>query len=267
MFLRSNLRRGGIVFSGQPYQATYVAAMADGDIVGVIARNWNGIIAAQAPLGAPELARALPSFDGRPTAGFVGPAPQIAVIKPILAPREIAPQADFTEVLFALDINRLIAPALLAFGGGAVRPATQADLDLLVSWRHDYLVEAFGAASGPQLSARARQELEGRLDHTWLLVVDGAVVAYQSFNATLPDMVQVGGVWTPPTYRRRGYGRAVVAGALLHAHRGGARRAILFTNEGNVAAQRAYTALGFARIGDYALVLYPAAMAPVPVQS
>jgi predicted GNAT family acetyltransferase len=31
---------------------------------------------------------------------------------------------------------------------------------------------------------------------------------------------------------------------------------VLFTNEDNVAAIRAYTALGFQRVGDYGLVLW-----------
>lgn len=66
-------------------------------------------------------------------------------------------------------------------------------------------------------------------------------------------MVQVGGVYTPPALRSRGYARCAVAGSLLAARAEGAERAILFTN--NPAAVRAYEALGFARIGEYALVL------------
>jgi predicted GNAT family acetyltransferase len=42
---------------------------------------------------------------------------------------------------------------------------------------------------------------------------------------------------------------------LLDARSEGAEKAILFTGEGNVAAQRAYTALGFQHIGDYRILL------------
>ena len=87
-------------------------------------------------------------------------------------------------------------------------------------------------------------------------------MAYQQFNATADDTVQVGGVWTPPALRNRGYGRAVVAGALLTARAEGARRGVLFTAETNVAAQRAYEALGFARSGDWALVFLAEARRP-----
>jgi predicted GNAT family acetyltransferase len=76
------------------------------------------------------------------------------------------------------------------------------------------------------------------------------------FNARLPDMVQLGNVWTPPELRGRGFARAAVAGALLLARRHDVAEAILFTGDGNHAAQRAYAALGFQRIGDYAILLF-----------
>ena len=87
-----------------------------------------------------------------------------------------------------------------------------------------------------------------------MLEVSGAPVAYQQFNAMLPDVVQVGGVWTPPALRGRGYARAVVAGSLLAARGDGVRRAVLFTGDENVPARRAYAALGFERVGDWGLL-------------
>ncbi len=60
--------------------------------------------------------------------------------------------------------------------------------------------------------------------------------------------------------RRRGYGRCVVAASLLDARAQGVEKAILFTGESNLAAQRAYTALGFRHIGDYRLLLLQSPM-------
>jgi predicted GNAT family acetyltransferase len=65
-----------------------------------------------------------------------------------------------------------------------------------------------------------------------------------------------GGVYTPPKLRGRGYGRAVVAGSLCDARKQGSRRSVLFTRGTNVAAQRAYRALGYEVLGDFALVLF-----------
>jgi len=84
---------------------------------------------------------------------------------------------------------------------------------------------------------------------------EGELLACTGFNASLPDMVQVGGVYTPPGSRCRGYARAAVAGSLLLAREAGVSRAILFTGENNH-AQRPYRALGFEETGDYGLILF-----------
>ena len=64
----------------------------------------------------------------------------------------------------------------------------------------------------------------------------------------------MGGVWTPPERRGRGYARAVVAASLLDARAEGVERAVLFTE--NPVARRAYEALGFRRVGEYGLVIF-----------
>ena len=87
-----------------------------------------------------------------------------------------------------------------------------------------------------------------------MLELAGTIVATTAFNAHIPGMAQVGGVYTPPALRGRGYARCAVAGSLLDARLdGSAERAILFTP--NPAAARAYEAIGFRRSGDYALVM------------
>lgn len=108
--------------------------------------------------------------------------------------------------------------------------------------------------------AAARSEI-ARLEEIrsqWILLESGRPVAYSAFNARLPDVVQIGGVWTPPELRGRGYARAVVAGSLLEARREGVYRAVLFTGVENVAARRAYEAIGFRVVGDYGLVIFAA---------
>jgi predicted GNAT family acetyltransferase len=113
--------------------------------------------------------------------------------------------------------------------------------------------------SGAQDTSQPREE-EARGAATlvacgdaFLLEAGGRVVSLCTHNARISDMVQVGSVWTPPELRGRGHARAVVAGALLAA---GARRAVLFTGEGNIPAQQAYRALGFERVGDYGVVRF-----------
>src|SRR6185295_7060438 len=111
-------------------------------------------------------------------------------------------------------------------------------METLIAWRAGFYVELNGRTDSPALRASSREEIESGYAEgvTWVLEVEGAVVAMQQFNAALPDAVQVGGVWTPPDLRNRGYARAVVAGSLLAARAAGARRGVLFTGEENVPA-------------------------------
>jgi predicted GNAT family acetyltransferase len=88
----------------------------------------------------------------------------------------------------------------------------------------------------------------------WVLVEDGRPVAYSIFNAELEDMVQIGGVWTPPELRGRGYGGGVVAGSLVHARSRGVTRAVLFAERAD--AKRAYRRIGFRSVGEYGLLLF-----------
>jgi predicted GNAT family acetyltransferase len=73
------------------------------------------------------------------------------------------------------------------------------------------------------------------------------------FNARIPGWAQVGGVYTPPARRGRGYARAVVAASLLEVRAAGVTRAILFAAAADAAA--AYSAIGFTTIGRFGIVL------------
>jgi predicted GNAT family acetyltransferase len=73
------------------------------------------------------------------------------------------------------------------------------------------------------------------------------------FNATLPEIVQIGGVYTPAALRGKGYARRAVALHLAEARAAGVARAVLFA--ANDAAARAYQAIGFRRADPFTLFL------------
>ena len=89
----------------------------------------------------------------------------------------------------------------------------------------------------------------------WLVEHNGKPVACTAFNSATKEAVQVGGVWTPPELRGRGYARCAVAASLLDARAEGVDKAILFTGVNNISAQKAYVALGFEHVGDYRILL------------
>lgn len=260
MFLRSNLRHGGLEDQGAVYQATYAALFSGMAIAGVAAHCWNGMLILQAPQGVERVSAAALDASGRAVAGFLGPLAQARAARQGLGFGGRGTTTDSAEVLFRLALDRLQVPKALAKGAVTVRRAVAREYALLAEWRMAYAQETFRRAVSPALGRASRAEVEQLAAEGSLFVLEaeGNPVSCCSFNARLPDTVQIGGVFTPPLQRQRGYARAVVAGALLEARRQGVAEAILFTGLENEAAQATYRALGFETAGDYAIILFEA---------
>ena len=266
LFLESNLLAGGLEDRGKALQGTYAAAVdATGAVVSVASHTWSGNLLLEAPLSLAAVARAAVAATGRPVAGLLGPADQVDAARRALALESAPVSLDSREDLFRLSLERLLVPAALAAGEVRCRTPTDAELGPLTDWRHDYRVEEIRERPGERLREKARAELElyQRLDRHFVLERGGQLVAYAAYNAATADCVQLGGVYTPPALRSRGYGRGVVAGALLRARERGVRRSVLFTPIENAPAKKAYRTLGYERVGDYALLLFADPVRPV----
>jgi uncharacterized protein len=254
-FLRSNALVGGLRDEGRPYQGTYAARIEGGEITAVVAQVWNGNLLLQAPAGAVELARAALR---RPIGGVIGPWEQVTEVLNGLGLAAVPATLNSREILYGLELSALRVPPSLESGALRCRRSAAAELDQLVAWRREFRVEAIGETDGPALLETSREQVTRSLEggNLFVLLEQERPVATCSFNAWHPESVQIGGVWTPRATRSRGYARSVVAGALLIARSEGVTRSVLFTGETNAAAQTAYQALGYARIGDYGLVLF-----------
>lgn len=256
MFLRSNARAAGLEYHGHALEADYMAAFEGERIVAVAAHCWNGMVLVQAPEQVDAVARAAVEHSGRAVTGISGPAGQVVAARTALGLDDRAAPKFGREELFALDLADLVVPAPLTDGHWTSRPPHDDELDLVIDWRVDFMVEALHRIPGAGLrdEAAALMRLVHGLRSHWLLFDAGRPVAYSAFNARLPDIVQVGGVWVPVALRGRGYGRAVVAGSLLDARAQGASRAVLFAERED--AKRAYRGLGFTVVGEYGLLLF-----------
>jgi RimJ/RimL family protein N-acetyltransferase len=257
MFLRFNLAQSGIVDGTQPYQGRYAGAFDGARIVGVAARYWNNLIVVCAPHHAAQLAPLL-AGDRRP-AGILGPWDQALAAQEALGLDGAHHKVRSRETLMTLALADLKMPAPMLQGQALqCRLATPDDQALLAEWRQEFSYESLGETPSQALTRKAAGEVARWIAEQgqFILTDDGRPVAGCCFNARLPDAVQIGNVWTPPQWRSRGYARSVVAGALDHARRQGAAQGVLFTPEYNTAALTAYAAIGFTRIGDYAMVLF-----------
>ncbi|MBW4508039.1 MAG: GNAT family N-acetyltransferase [Scytonematopsis contorta HA4267-MV1] len=258
MFLRSNLRAVGLLDNGERFQGTYVAAIEDEKIIAVAAHYWNGMVIPQAPVYLKEVVQAAVLQSGRMISGITGAGKQVEAATDILGLRDKQISLDEREVLFSLTLCDLKVPDALTTGEVICRLPLPVELELLGNWCAAYTVEALGKADTPKLLHECRRTVENRqLDKAhFCLVKEQQPLAYCTFNAQLPDVVQIGGVWTPPNLRGNGYAKSVVAGALLHARSVGVKQAILFTQRNNIAAQSVYRAIGFEATGEeYGLLL------------
>jgi predicted GNAT family acetyltransferase len=87
-----------------------------------------------------------------------------------------------------------------------------------------------------------------------VVLMDGTQpLAMCGFNARLPQIVQVGGVYTPPALRGLGHARRAIGQHLAQARAAGVQQAVLFAASETAAST--YRALGFEQIGLWTLLL------------
>ena len=249
MFPLNNLRQFGLD-GDHPYAPTIWAAREGGTVTGVltIARNHTVM-----PNCAPEMA--LSVIRGRKLFRIVGNAAQSRPLVDALRLSERPNQLDQDEPHYALDLSDLIIPD----GPGRLCPLQSGDRDEMIRWRTNYNVETLGG-DPDEARTEGAEDYEGYLsgDSHRVLMDGDTALSTTGFNATLPEIVQIGGVYTPPALRRRGHARRAVALHLDEARRAGVTRATLFA--ANPHAARAYEAIGFRRIGDWMLFLLPEAV-------
>lgn len=248
MFPLSNLRQYGLD-SDAPYAPQLWQTCADGVVTGVFCQLRNKTVM---PLCAPEASCAM--LPGRDMLHLIGPTD---LVRPVIETLDLAERPHFLnrdEPHCALDLKDLAVPE----GQGTLRPLKDADPATMIAWRAADLIEALGYS-------KERARTESQTAYTaqassglYRVLMDGAVpLAVTGFNATLPDIVQIGGVYTPPDRRNRGHARRAVALHLAEARARGIAKATLFSN--SPAALRAYEAIGFRRIGGWTLLLRPEA--------
>lgn len=264
MFLLGNSRAVGLVDRGERLEGTYAAAFEGERMVAVAAHYWSGNIVLQAPSHAAAVSHAAVRRSNRAVKGMIGPNEQVGQALLALGFESSPAQHDQVDKLYRLELGRLAVPSLLTSGGATARRIAAPDVDVMSRWRAAYAIETLHVEDTPTLHRDSREAVERYLDEgrMWLLEVGGEPVACTAFNTATREAVQVGGVWTPPQLRGRGYARAAVAASLLDAREEGASVGVLFTGTENSPAQKAYEALGFRHVGDYRLLLLKSGVRP-----
>lgn len=262
MFLRGNLAAHGLFDRSHAHGTQFWLAEPEtgGALTAVFGLSNGGFALLQAPDAPDALFTAFArAVAGRDLAGITGDEPQVARLRAAFALDHARFTLDHPEPLYRLDLAALIVPDR----PGTLRPVTPDDRELLFRWNR-----AYGAELQMTAPERLDEETHARVERALasgvvrLLEVDGQPVAMTAFNARLPDMVQIGGVYTPPDLRGHGYARRAVALHLAEARGDGVETAILFAS--GPAACRAYEAIGFTHIGSYALAILAAPVVVAP---
>jgi ribosomal protein S18 acetylase RimI-like enzyme len=197
---------------------------------------------------------------------------------PVLAAGLMDLQPDLPVVLGPVAAARKVAEALVALRGGslregmeqgvyrldrvevpvgvpgALREATEADVDLTVMWGEGFARDTgigFPTARDSILGWVRRKAL-----HLWS--DEGEPVSVAVAQGHTPHGVRIGYVYTPPTQRGRGYASACVAGLSAKMLAGGCSFCVLYTDLSNPVSNAIYQRVGYRLVDtarDYHLVL------------
>jgi ribosomal protein S18 acetylase RimI-like enzyme len=221
----------------------YWIGLLDGVPAGVAVQQPAGTSLAVAPMPAELVAAVADAVDKGNVAlpGVFGSAETASRFAEVWARRrKIAAAATSEERLY--EVRDLRFPDGVA---GALRPAAEADRELLLSWLPQFEAGARWAGSNPAAVFVTRRLAAGDV---WIWDDDGPV-SMAARTQAVNGVSRIQAVNTPPERRRRGYASAGVA-ALSASVLAQGLRCVLNANVNNLAATSVYERLGYRVVSD-----------------
>ena len=255
MFPLSNLRRYGMA-GGNPRAMRFWLGWKDGQITDVLGMSEEGMVFPQCPSG--PWGEAAVVLAGQPIKAIMGHEGQVTTLIRFLGLDPEAKALVMSDPLFTLPLAALVVPEVTGF---TLTPITDDLRAIVVSWRSAYLTEVM-PLPGEDPDEKAATDIAGYMENDThrVLLQDGRPVAMTGFNADMAEAVQIGGVYTPPKLRGRGFARRAVALHLQEAREKGVQRAVLFAASDT--ASRAYVAVGFRKVGTFGGNFYETPQVP-----
>jgi len=247
MFPLSNIRQFGMD-GAHEYAMRFWVARQGGAITDAVGLANSGALMPVCPNG--DWAAVRRALRGEAVARFIGPSQQVRPLITALGMQNAATTLNDDVGHYTLDLAVLRLPN----GPGQIVPIAESPAQTMRDWLLQYELEAL--QTPPAQAAKDAEfsyvEYCEHQSHVVLMERD-TPLAMTGFNARIPEAVQIGGVFTPPALRGRGYARRALALHLEQARQSGVTRASLFA--ASEAAARAYVGIGFERIGDWTLCL------------
>jgi uncharacterized protein len=259
LFLLSNLALFGPRRGDEPNSGNYRCAVEEGNVVAVFSLTRSGNLLVQAAGRADLAAQILEACSGEPIdiTGVVGDWPTAEALWALVcADPRFEPNVSIKDVLFSLSLTDAATSSHSPESSPAARALTVEDFDQWAPLNAAYLTEL--NLPLPLSLEERRKEFESRTraQRWWGAFDADRLVAIAALNAVYANLGQVGGVYSPPGDRRKGFARAVmdrlISDSLTEHH---FERLVLFTGEDNIGARRLYESLGFQAGGSFALFL------------
>lgn len=250
MFLRSNLKHG-VGWTEVSHSTRYFLWLERTGIRAVFGLTKAGYLLGQAPgVGAAAFEAFAKAIAGETVIGMTGAQDVVEQTLRAVGLDGAPFSLSTTEPLYRLELANLPPHK------ERIRRANEKDIPLLFEWFRHYEADTDLHRSHELIRARAHAAVQPESNVRLICAPDDTPMAMASLNATVDDIVQVGGVFVPREARNQGLGRRVTHALLSQAHARGAKTAILFAS--SPAASRAYEAIGFQLIGNYQIALLQA---------
>jgi predicted GNAT family acetyltransferase len=237
----NNLIKDNNFYIGKAYLASIES---DGEIVAVALRTppKNLILSHIKDFQAIELlAQSLHSIAELP--GIIAPKDEAEAFS--LAWHSLTNQVY--RIKHTLRVFQLEKVQKLGANNGFLRPVTSSDIELLTAWYQAFSLEALG---GIELDSEVwvKRVLKWGNAYFW---EDEKPVCLACCSGTTVNGASIGPVYTPPEYRRRGYGSACVSALSQTLLNQGHKFCFLFTDLANQTSNHIYQEIGYQHVGDW----------------
>ena len=255
LFLLSNLETYGLALGDPSYSGNYKLVRDGGKVIAVFCLVRAGKLLIQSERSDRLFFEAVLQScleDNIPITGMLGEWNFCSTFWHYLKEKGIIGSETYVskEVLYAADLSQLLLKP-----ENNVRLLQIDDWEQWIDLRMAYIEEMKLPLQQSMDEIREEFERDVAMKIAWGLFLQEELVSIADLNAKAMDLGQVGGVFTVPQHRKKGYSSAVMR-QLMHdaKHLHNLRKLIIFTGEDNISARKVYESLGVAAIGYYALL-------------
>ena len=146
-----------------------------------------------------------------------------------------------------------VNPEILSIG--ELRSARDADMSFLPFWIEGFAHDCFNDQSNP-MSNEGRYRYEIQYAKRYILEYMGTAVSMARAHREMMTVCGIGGVYTPPYFRGKGYATSCVAALSRLVLARGFKKCVLYTDLANPVSNSIYQKIGYVPICDSVMISF-----------